>query len=60
MLKSDCNTLVLDILSMIERRFDALTTFFRTDGERSLNTAFKAELKRRGITIEVSAPYIPA
>ncbi|KAF4305397.1 Integrase catalytic core [Botryosphaeria dothidea] len=60
MLKSDCNTLILDILSMIERRFDALTAFFRTDGERSLNTAFKAELKRRGITIEVSAPYTPA
>ncbi|KAF4310791.1 Integrase catalytic core [Botryosphaeria dothidea] len=59
-LKSDCNTLALDILSIIERRFDALTTFFRTDGERSLNTAFKAELKRRGITIEVSAPYTPA
>ncbi|KAF4308696.1 Integrase catalytic core [Botryosphaeria dothidea] len=60
MLKSDCNTLILDILSMIERRFDALTAFFRTNGERSLNTAFKAELKRRGITIEVSAPYTPA
>ncbi|KAF4308842.1 Integrase catalytic core [Botryosphaeria dothidea] len=58
-LKSDYNTLILDILSMIERRFDALTAFFRTDGERSLNTAFKAELKRRGITIEVSAPYTP-
>ncbi|KAF4311748.1 Integrase catalytic core [Botryosphaeria dothidea] len=60
MLKSDYNTLILDILSMIERRFDALTAFFRTDGERSLNTAFKAELKRRGITIEVLAPYTPA
>ncbi|KAF4303282.1 Integrase catalytic core [Botryosphaeria dothidea] len=60
MLKLDCNTLILDILSIIERRFDALTAFFRTDGERSLNTAFKAELKRRGITIEVSAPYTPA
>ncbi|KAF4311103.1 Integrase catalytic core [Botryosphaeria dothidea] len=60
MLKSDYNTLILDILSMIERRFDALTAFFRTDGERSLNTAFKAELKRRGIIIEVSAPYTPA
>ncbi|KAF4310846.1 Integrase catalytic core [Botryosphaeria dothidea] len=59
-LKSDCNTLVLDILSMIERRFDALTAFFRTNGERSLNTAFKNKLKRRGITIEVSAPYTPA
>ncbi|EKG09416.1 Integrase catalytic core [Macrophomina phaseolina MS6] len=59
-LKSDCNTLILDILSMIERRFDALTALFRTDGERSLNTAFKNELKRRGITLEVSAPYTPA